>query len=91
MDAEDNALLVAIGRMMDEKLEPINARLDKVDTRLDGLEDGQARIDGKLAGLYQGQAELRTDMEKGFKETRETIAEVVEAVDKKIERLETAT
>ena len=34
--------LQAISELMDEKLKPINERLDKMDQRLDTIEEGQA-------------------------------------------------
>ena len=42
---DDKTLLEAIGKMMDEKLKPINERLDSMEDKLDGLieEHGMTR------------------------------------------------
>ena len=41
----DNELLKAISDMMDEKLEPITDRLDKMDTRLDVIEYKEVKLE----------------------------------------------
>ena len=48
---DEKALLEAIGQLMDEKLEPINARLDGIDKRLDRLESGQKLTNKRLAKI----------------------------------------
>lgn len=40
----DQELLNAMSKMMDEKLEPINERLDRMDEKLESLEEGQAEL-----------------------------------------------
>ena len=55
---------------------------------ISNLQDGQQRLDGKLTGLQQGQADLKAQMQEGFRQNREAIAEVVDVVGKKIYHLE---
>lgn len=46
----EQELLAAIGRMMDEKLEPLHERLDSVNARLDGV---RARLGQLQADVEQ--------------------------------------
>ncbi len=44
----NNELLLAISEMMDSKLEPINEKIDRLDTKIDGVEK---RLDTKIDGV----------------------------------------
>ena len=45
---ENHELLDAIAGLMDEKLRPINQRLDRIESRLDTVEENIATINGRL-------------------------------------------
>ncbi|WP_300379837.1 hypothetical protein [Clostridium sp.] len=65
----ENDMLQALGNLLDEKLKPINDRLDK-------LEEGQARIENKLDGVIEQTADLtefRTETKKGIESVQKDI------------------
>ena len=75
--------LQAIGSLMDDMREELkqgqaatNARLDKLTTKVDKLE--------------QGQAKLETEMHKRFKETSDIIVDAVELVGQKTDQIDRA-
>lgn len=47
----EQELLQAIGQMMEEKLAPVNGRLDGIDKRLDGIDERLNGIDERLDGI----------------------------------------
>lgn len=60
----DKDMLEAMRTMMKEELEPINARLDGIDKRLDRLESGQKITNKRLAKIEAVQEYLigQTDL-----------------------------
>lgn len=54
----DNELLQAISKMMDEKLEPINTRLDDLEISNKGIREAISKVNHKLEpkinAVYEG-------------------------------------
>lgn len=73
---ETNELLQAISNIIDQKLEPINSRLDKMDDRFDKIESRLDKMDDRFDGV-----DSRLDrLEKQIKRTERTLkAEIVES------------
>ena len=59
---ENHELLNAIAGLMDEKLRPINQRLDRIESRLDTVEENIATINGRLDTIECRLDDIETNM-----------------------------
>lgn len=60
----NNELLLAISKMMDDKLKPIYVRLDKIEARLDGLEVRMDRLETRMDRLEARMDQAELDIKK---------------------------
>lgn len=59
-----NEDLMAISNLMDQKLHPINSRLDGLGNRLDRMESRLDRLESDMSAMKIGQAELRQHLKE---------------------------
>ena len=87
-----NADLQAIAGLMDQKLQPINGRLDKMDGRLDKMDGRLDKMDGRLdklesevLSLKTGQASLKKELGEVNHKVSDTYELALEAWGKSTE------
>ncbi|MBM6871472.1 hypothetical protein [Pseudoflavonifractor phocaeensis] len=56
---DESVLLLALSRMLDEKLQPIHCRLEGLEQTAAQLTAAAAGMSGELSALAEGQAEIR--------------------------------
>ena len=56
---DESVLLLALSRMLDEKLQPIHCRLEGLEQTAAQLTAAAAGMSGELSVLAEGQAEIR--------------------------------
>ena len=90
--ADNDQLIKQIGKLIDEKIEPINKRFD-------GLEQGQRNLQGDVSGLRQGQEQTNATLSKhdtildalkaGQDDIRENMAtkQDVERIEQEVDKL----
>lgn len=72
--------LSAISQIMDDKLKPINDRLDKMDDRLDIIELKQDRTTKKLEDLRLDVAIAERDIRRDIHELKDEVETVIEVL-----------
>lgn len=60
--ADTTQLLGQIGKLIDQKLEPINKRLEQQGKAIENIQEGQAQIKTTLETLEAGQADIREQL-----------------------------
>ena len=59
-----NEDLQAISNLMDNKLQPINGRLDKMDNRLDKMDNRLDKLESEISSVKANQLELRKEVKE---------------------------
>lgn len=59
-----NEDLMAISNLMDQKIHPLNNRLDCMDSRLDRMENRLDKLESDMSVMKIGQAELRKHLKE---------------------------
>ena len=72
--------LSAISQIMDDKLKPINDRLDKMDNRLEIIEIKQDRTAKKLEDLRLDAAIAERDIRRDIHELKDEVETVIEVL-----------
>lgn len=57
-----NEDLQALSNLMDQKLQPVNNRLDNMDTRLDKMDIRLDKLESEVASLKAGQISLKKEL-----------------------------
>ena len=83
----EQELLQAIGQMMEEKLAPVNGRLDGIDKRLDGIDERLDGIDERLDGIDKRLDGIDERFD-GIDERLDGIDERLDGIDERLIRVE---
>ena len=75
----DQELLLAIGQLMDQKLAPINMRLDRIETRLDKADNCLDKIEIRLDKVEKRLDKVDGDIE-ALKENTTVTRDVVNTI-----------
>ena len=85
----EQELLQAIGQMMEEKLAPVNGRLDGIDKRLDGIDERLNGIDERLDGIDERLIRVEASLDHEIRPAIQLLAEghalILERLDDKID------